>query len=273
MEDRARRLSSTLNRAIRSARMPRRYQQDWDELARREPYFAVLTDRRFLRAGLDETTRRQFFETGQADVEHLFAVIREHASRAFEPATALDFGCGVGRVTLALSALVPSVTGCDISPEMIAIARQNAAAMGRFNVMFEMDLDALRDRQFDLICSLIVFQHIPPSEGMITLTKLMRLMAPGGIAAIHFTLRRPGTPLRRLARCLRGAFPLLHRAALRLEGDDLQLPYMQMNEYDEREIRRRVENSGRTVQHLIPRDEGGVAGAVFIVARQGLVPG
>lgn len=245
--------------------MPRRYQQDWDELARREPYFAVLTDRRFLRAELDEETRRQFFETGQADMEHMFAAIREQTGRAFEPATALDFGCGVGRVTLALSERVPSVTGCDISPEMIAIAQQNAAAAGRANVLFETDLDALPDRTFDLICSLIVFQHIPPGEGMITLTKLMRLLAPGGVAAIHFTLRRPGTPLRRLARRLRGAFPLLHRAALRLERDDLRLPYMQMNEYDEREIRRRVENAGGFVQYVIPRNEGGVEGAMFIV--------
>jgi SAM-dependent methyltransferase len=246
--------------------VPRRYQRDWDELARREPYFAVLTDRRFL-GELDEEARRAFFESGAADARLLLTSIREKVDAAFDPKSALDFGCGVGRITLALANEVADVAGCDIAPEMIAIARQNAAAAARTNIEFTTHLSALSGRSFDLIASLIVFQHIPVREGLSTLSRLLGFLAPGGVAAIHFTLRRPGSALRRLFRRLRGSVPLLHRAALRWEGDELGLPYMQMNEYRERDIRRRVAGADAVIRHVMPRDEGGVEGAVFFVQR------
>ncbi|HKO56755.1 MAG TPA: methyltransferase domain-containing protein, partial [Thermoanaerobaculia bacterium] len=179
----------------------RRYTDDWDELAQREPYYAVLTEPRFLSGALDDEQRRAFFATGEADVERLLAI----AGPAFAPRTALDFGCGVGRLTLALAARAESVTGCDVSPRMLEIARRNAGEAP--NVRFVTTLD---DAAYDFICSLIVFQHIPVREGLRLFAGLLRRLAPGGVAVIHFSLRRPGGALRRLARRLRAAVPVLH---------------------------------------------------------------
>ena len=39
------------------------------------------------------------------------------------PADLLDYGCGSGDIARALDAVGYSVTGCDISPEMIRMAR------------------------------------------------------------------------------------------------------------------------------------------------------
>ena len=238
--------------------MPHRYEDDWDELARREPYFAVLTDRQFLGANLDDDARQAFFASGEADVERLFADIGD----SFQPKTALDFGCGVGRLTFALAQRVDEVVGCDVSPEMIAVARQNVP-----NASFITSLDEVRDRRFDFILSLIVFQHIPAEEGLRMLSALLRLLAPGGVAALHFTLRRPGTALRRAARALRGRLPWLHRIAQSWEGDELRLPYMQMNEYDPAEIRRRIAEATGGEPEVIPRREGDIEGAVFLARR------
>ena len=50
-------------------------------------------------------------------------------------AALLDAGCGTGRYTLALAGMGYQVTGLDLSPELIAVARQHpGAAMVRFVV-------------------------------------------------------------------------------------------------------------------------------------------
>src|SRR5207342_3516111 len=44
--------------------------------------------------------------------------------------TAMDVGCGAGLLTESLARLGAKVTGIDAAPEVIAIARDHAAAMG-----------------------------------------------------------------------------------------------------------------------------------------------
>lgn len=248
--------------------MKRGYREDWNELARREPYFAVLTEDRFLRGNFDEDSRRAFFESGDADVESLLATIASTLGRSFAPATALDFGCGVGRLSIPLARRVGYVVGCDIANEMVVEATRNAQALGVDNATFTTSLDDLSEQRFDLIVSLIVFQHIPVSEGLATLSKLLRLLSPGGVAAIHFTTRRPGNPFRRFARRVRAAIPVLHRLALRMEGSSRDLPYMQMNVYDPAEIVRRIVEVTGAEPRIIPRMEGAIEGALFIAERR-----
>jgi SAM-dependent methyltransferase len=247
--------------------VPRDYRQDWDELARREPYFAVLTDPAYLGGQLDAEARQRFFDSGEADVERLLALIREHAGSDLTLTSALDFGCGVGRLTLPLARRIPAVHGCDVAEAMLAEARRNAEAAGITNAVFVSSLDALAGQRFDLICSLIVFQHIPVREGLEIYSKLLALLAPGGIAAVHFALGRPGGMLRRLARRVRAAFPALHRLLSRLTGDRLLLPYMQMNAYERQEVERLAARATGAKPQVVDRGEGEVAGAIFIARR------
>ncbi|HET7433662.1 MAG TPA: class I SAM-dependent methyltransferase [Thermoanaerobaculia bacterium] len=242
--------------------MTRRYRDDWAELAKREPYFAVLTDPRYLREHFDDDARRAFFASGEADVDALFALVRSHVPD-FAPRSALDFGCGVGRLTIPLARRCGRATGVDIAPEMVAEARANASGV---DAAFVTNLEDVSER-FDFIASLIVFQHIPVSEGVATLTKLLRRLAPGGVAAIHMPLRRPGGVLRRIARRVRGAMPLVHRAMQRLQGDRSRLPYMQMNAYRVEEISRVMRAVTGAAPIVVPRNEGAIEGAIFLVRR------
>jgi SAM-dependent methyltransferase len=248
----------------------RRYQKDWNRLALREPYYAVITDSRFLTRNLDDETLRQFFQGGEADVQRLLSEITTCSGQNFRPRAALDFGCGVGRLTLALARRAEHVTGCDTSPTMLAIATRNASAARAQNAEFVSTLDQVVDKKFDFICSLLVFQHIPAGDGLALLSALLRLLAPGGILAVHFTLRRPGTALRRFARRLRATLPLLHQIVTRLRGDTLRLPYMQMNTYDESEIQRRIREVTGGEALVFPRTEGQIEGALFVAKQQRL---
>lgn len=226
-----------------------RSDEDWQELGSREPYFAVLTDERFLRDRLDDQAREAFFASGEADVEELFAL----AGPGFSPRSALDFGCGVGRLTRALARRVERVYGVDVAPAMLDLARANVPS-----ATFSTDLP---DVELDFICSLLVFQHIPVPRGLSTLRSLLHRLAPGGVAALQFTFRRPGGPLRRFGRSLRARIPWLHR----LLG--ARLPYMQMNEYDREEIRRIAIEAGCEEVVFVPRTYAGIEGGILGLRR------
>lgn len=225
---------------------------DWETLAQREPYFSVLTDDRFRGDGVDIDA---FFATGEADVARLFAA----AGDGFHPRSALDFGCGVGRLTRALARRIPDVAGCDASPTMLDLARKAVPSAA-----FSTDLP---ERTFDFICSLIVFQHIPIAEGERIAQRLLGMLNEGGVAALHFTFRRPGGTLRRVARRLRARFPFVHRLAARLEGDHSGLPYMQMNEYDRDRILGFFRDAGCAEPRLVATDHGGIEGAIVICSK------
>lgn len=234
-------------------------ERGWEELARLEPHFAVLTHERFLARHLTPGAIDEFFATGEADVRAIFDDIAAYAGREFRPRAALDFGCGVGRLTRALALRSESVTGVDIAPTMLRLARESCP-----DATF---LDRLPDQTFDLICSLIVFQHIPTRRGERILEKLLARLNPGGVAVLQFTLRRPGGLIRRFARRLRAAFPPLHRAIQWLRRDPLRFPYMQMNEYQLPRLLAAIRAAGCREPMQRTTNHGGIPGVILITEK------
>ena len=121
--------------------------------------------------------REAFFAFGEADIAQIFDLID------IAPKSALDFGCGVGRLTRALAKRVDRVAGVDAAESMLRIARENVP-----NATFS---TTIPDERFDLIVSLLVFQHIPIRRGEALLDELLDHL--DGVAALHFTFRRPGS--------------------------------------------------------------------------------
>ena len=140
-----------------TARPIRDTDADWDEIGRTQPYFGVLTDPRFRTEAINEAARAAFFASGDAEIRHQLAIQRARFG-PFEPRSALDFGCGVGRLTRALGAVTTRALGIDVAPSMLAEARRDAPE----TVAFATDLP---DGLFDWIVSIIVFQHIPQDRG------------------------------------------------------------------------------------------------------------
>lgn len=220
-----------------------RAEDDWEELARREPHFAVLTNDEFLRERLTPEALERFWKSGEDDVDFLLGLAKA------QPEVALDFGCGVGRLTRALAKRAKQVIGVDASPTMLSLAPKLP------NVTYTHELP----ESADFICSLIVFQHIPPKQGYKIFRDLLGRLH--GVAAIHFALSRPGGPLKKIARKIRGASPLVHR----LFGG--KLPYMQINTYDRGELIRIARECGCSEPRFIPYDQEEVKGAILITSR------
>lgn len=156
----------------------------WRAYGESEPHWSVLTDPSYLADTLSENLD-SFFASGQGQVGHLLAALSRNGIEPGSLRRALDFGCGVGRLSLALATHFETVVGVDISAGHLAHAIARARETGRTNVSFEAisavnDLDALG--RFDLVFSEIVLQHNPPPVIAALLDRLFASLTPGGVA-------------------------------------------------------------------------------------------
>jgi ubiquinone/menaquinone biosynthesis C-methylase UbiE len=98
---------------------------------------------------------------------------------------ALDFGCGLGRMTRALAAHFEECVGLAISEDMVRGAETaNADVTGvSFVVNRADDLRQFPDTSFDLVYSVIVLQHVPDRAAIEAyIREFCRVLRPGGLA-------------------------------------------------------------------------------------------
>jgi ubiquinone/menaquinone biosynthesis C-methylase UbiE len=98
--------------------------------------------------------------------------------------TALEIGCGPGRLMLPLSETFGVIQGADVSGEMIALARENLKGIPRAEVRQNSgaDLAGFADESVDFCYSFAVFQHIPDKEVVWSyLREACRVLKVGGI--------------------------------------------------------------------------------------------
>jgi trans-aconitate methyltransferase len=209
---------------------------DWEWFGRHDPYFGVYSHQRFRGATRGGSAREEFFRSGEEHVAQILATAGE-LFPGLAPGRALDFGCGVGRLVLPLAKRVEQVVGVDVSASMIEEARRNCAEAGITNALLCVCDDQLSavEGEFDLIHSFIVFQHIPVTRGLAIFGRLLDHLAPGGVAAVHFTYANRNAFRHRLVYQLRKSVPGLHRMINALRGRPVE-PLMQMNCYPLNEL-------------------------------------
>jgi len=129
--------------------------QTWEYFGKHDPYFGVLVEDEFKRANLTSSSKERFFQTGFDQIEAVFEMVRDHVDASFCPRSALDFGCGVGRLVVPLARQSATVLGVDISDSMLEEARLNCEAYGISNAYFAKADDnlSLVSKKFDLIHS------------------------------------------------------------------------------------------------------------------------
>jgi 2-polyprenyl-6-hydroxyphenyl methylase/3-demethylubiquinone-9 3-methyltransferase len=92
--------------------------------------------------------------------------------------TALDVGCGAGLLCEPLARLGAQVTGIDAAPEVIAVARDHAAAMGLEIDYRNAAVEQLEGR-FDIVTCMEVIEHVADPAAF--LQSLAGRLAPGGL--------------------------------------------------------------------------------------------
>ncbi|MGW5062993.1 class I SAM-dependent methyltransferase [Streptomyces sp. NPDC004096] len=95
-----------------------------------------------------------------------------------------DLGCGPGRITTYLEKLGLDAFGIDLSPRMVAVARQAYPAL-RFEVGSMTGLD-LRDGVLAGALAWYSTVHTPPEELPVIFAEFHRVLAPGGHLLMAF---------------------------------------------------------------------------------------
>jgi SAM-dependent methyltransferase len=203
---------------------------DWEYWGKNDAYFGVLSAGRFSNATI-AAHREEFFASGRHQISHRFEIL-ETSLGPIPKNRALDFGCGVGRLTEALASRFDHVTGLDVSPSMLGKARENAAAHGHANITYLLSDDRLdAGGPFDFVHTHMVLQHIPRDRGMAIIAKLLALAAPGGVASLHICIGRTITRRKAAYFWLRRNLPPFRWLKNMLHGHAWRRPAMQMNIY------------------------------------------
>ncbi len=166
----------------------RALQRVWDNLGRKDPLWAILTaaDKRGNKWELDE-----FFETGRTTIADLLSHLQ---ALGLNPPRrrALDFGCGVGRLTQPLAQYFDEVWGVDIAPSMIELAQQynQQGEKCKFHLNETDDLIFFKEESFGFVLSLITLQHIRSEQAAKYLREFVRILEPGGVTVFQMAGER-----------------------------------------------------------------------------------
>jgi SAM-dependent methyltransferase len=116
----------------------------------------------------------KFFQTGVEWLEshRQFAAAADVELRGH---VALDFGCGIGRMTAALSRYFERVIGVDISEEMIRLANSLTRQNGVEFVQVKEARIPFEGMSVDCVYSTIVVQHIPFPYNLQYVSEFLRL--------------------------------------------------------------------------------------------------
>lgn len=239
---------------------------DWQKWGQTDPYYGVLTDERF-RAGKIAANRSAFFATGEAEIEQMLARYTRHFGD-LPAGAALDFGCGVGRLTFPLAERFGAAVGLDISPAMLAEAERNAQG---YNAAFRLSDDALSAAPglYAFVNTFIVLQHIPCERGMAIVERLLDKVMPGGGCQIHISVRRRLSPRSRLAYFVRHRVPGGQYVVNLVTRQPLGAPPMQMNEYSLADLLRMFDRMGFAEVVVTTEDHGDIQTARLMSRRTG----
>lgn len=164
-----------------------RVRTTWESVGVDEPFWSVLSADEFKRDRLAGTD--SFYESGRSHVAQLSATLKRNGVDIGAIESCMEFGCGVGRMTVWLAAQFERVVGCDISRPHLDLARAEIDRRGADNIELlhvadKSDLAELP--QADLVYSVIVLQHNPPPIMAFIFRRLLDSVRPGGHAVIQF---------------------------------------------------------------------------------------
>lgn len=138
---------------------------------------ATLKDTRFWDNIADSYSRKPVADEEAYEIK--LSITREYLT---PNAKVFEFGCGTGSTALRHAPFVGHVDATDLSPEMIAIARQKADEAGVSNVNFyTADIASMEPQEetYDVILGLSILHLVKDKDAV--MRKVHRMLKPGGV--------------------------------------------------------------------------------------------
>lgn len=160
-----------------------RSKNKWNKLATENARYYVLTDMG------EKITEEEFRRAGEKDFKELIAedeLLKKNLGN-FKDKTALEIGCGIGRITDFIAQNFKKVFAIDISEEMVAMGKERLK--NHKNIEFIANDGRkypVKDSSVDLVFSYIVFQHMPNKKVVEeNIKEIKRVLKDAGIAKIQ----------------------------------------------------------------------------------------
>ncbi len=154
-------------------------QNNWNELGKKDPFWAAITfeDKRG-----NKWNHNEFFKKGEIEINTLMDYLKS-TNKPVKFNRALDFGCGVGRLTQALCKYFNEIYGVDIAPSMIIHAKKFNKFKKKCTYVLneEVNLNIFNDNYFDVIYTNITLQHMKPKFFKKYLIEFLRIISPTGL--------------------------------------------------------------------------------------------
>ncbi|MCC8167581.1 MAG: class I SAM-dependent methyltransferase, partial [Planctomycetes bacterium] len=164
----------------------------WSQYGNDDAYWSVLTSEKFRKESLTPSRISDFYDSGKDTMRQIEMSLRRCGKWGNLGNRCLEYGCGVGRVTVHLAKLFKEVTGVDISKGHLDIASDVSKQMGIDNIEWKKvkkinELNSLG--LFDFIFTVIVLQHNPPPIIASILKSFFTLLRNGGVAMFQLPTR------------------------------------------------------------------------------------
>lgn len=213
-----------------------------------DPCWAILSEPGTKFGGWD---LHEFLATGREEIDALMIAGQALGLPAGRDC-ALDFGCGIGRLTRALSSHFTHVIGTDISESMLRRAAELDPICNISFVANSTDSLPFATCSFDLVYTAIVLQHVPRKDAVRRyIAEFVRTLKLRGLLVMqipsHIPLRNRLQPRRRLYGWLREA-----GVPARILYNKLRLHPIPMTFLPEEEVRAIVTQNGGRVLKAIP---------------------
>jgi SAM-dependent methyltransferase len=163
-------------------------QLHWDDLAEIDPMWAICSDPDKQYGGWDID---DFLHTGCLELNRIFTWIEQQGLQ-LTYGVAVDFGCGIGRVTQPLAERFAQCYGVDISPRMIELAKSLNCHGDRVTYIVNdgASLIELDDVSGDFVYSSRVLQHVPSELIAGYIAELIRILNSRGALVFQVPTRR-----------------------------------------------------------------------------------
>lgn len=181
-------------------------QQAWHAIGVADPMFGVLSYPEKLGRHWDPQV---FYDTGRSEIEEMLQFL-DSIGTVVTFDIALDFGCGLGRLSSALADRFRTVLAVDIAQSMLD---QGAYLVRKANIRWLMnarsDLAILDSNEVNFIYCTIVLQHMPLTYSLEYIREFVRVVKPGGVAVFELPDKAPLSLKRKTGRLLQSLVPYM----------------------------------------------------------------
>jgi SAM-dependent methyltransferase len=127
-----------------------------------------------------------FFASGKRDYDLYVTPFLKKMNFDPREKTALEIGCGIGRIARWMCQDFAQYIGVDVSPEMIRKASSYNLHRAQFQAVSGGDLAGIPNESVDFVWSFAVFQHVPEKRAIFNyFQEAARVLRPGGIFRLH----------------------------------------------------------------------------------------